>query len=205
MGDICRIVHKYTHTSKMGLLRPVGIALTLASLLVVSASYAPVSPPSCGIHDPAPNATKQVTIQYVYNVSRTIQNDIMNQGWCFKLIEQRMIGPLQISRDLMKHGDALLNHFDQLKNDTLARENYAKKLKNGFVEGFESCAEGSCVAAELCAEIADYGDSSDSWSNIRDQIEDNCLKEAWRFQEIIMYNNVDACEFSFVPVSYAKS
>ena len=128
----------------------------------------------------------------------------MNKGWCFKLIEQRIIGPLQISRDLLQHGAELLNHFDQLKSNAIAREAYAKKLKNGFVEGFENCTEGSCVAAELCLEISDYGDSTDAWSNLRDQIEDNCLREAWRFQEIIMNNNVDSCEFSFVPPSYAS-
>ena len=72
------------------------------------------------------------------------------------------------------------------------------------MEGFENCTEGSCVAAELCLEISDYGDSTDAWSNLRDQIEDNCLREAWRFQEIIMNNNVDSCEFSFVPPSYAS-
>ena len=185
----------------MGFLRLAGF-LALAAL-TVSGSYSPVAPPDCPVHPSAPNATKQVTIQYVYNVSRTIQNDIMDQGWCFQLIEKRIIGPLQISRDLLLHGTELLNHVDQLKSDALAREEYSRRLKSAFVEGFEECSNGSCVADALCEEIAKYGDESQPWVNLKGQILENCLKEAWRWQEVIMYNDVSACEFSFVPPSYA--
>jgi len=124
------------------------------------------------------------------------------------MIEQRVYGALQMSRELVTYGTGLLDYFDKLKSDTLERTKYADYMKGEFTEAFSNCDSGKCVVEELCKKLPDTGPNKGStqatWTKLKGQIVSNCMNEAWRFQDMIMTGNTTSCEFNYVPVAYSK-
>ena len=80
----------------------------------------------------------------------------MSQGWCFKLVEERIYGALQLSESLLSHGDKFNSHFDRVRSDALYRDTYSKFVKREFKDAFETCGDSSCVVEVFCGELSKY-------------------------------------------------
>ena len=66
----------------------------------------PVIPP-CETHEFPDPQELTVNLAYISELGNIFYQDFMDQGWCFKLVEERIYGGLQLSDSLLDFGDGL--------------------------------------------------------------------------------------------------
>jgi hypothetical protein len=195
-------------TARRAALAAILVLVGLSSVIAESNPLTPQQPPKCDQYPEQPAENKTVTINYVYKLGRTLRQDILDQGWCLKMIEQRIYGSLQLSKGLMMYGTGLLDMFEKMRSDAIALTKYGDYIKSAFTEAFSTCDSGKCVVEEMCKAIPNYGSNANSqdaeWLKISAQLKANCDNEAWRFQDMIMTGNTTSCEFTYVPIAYAS-
>jgi hypothetical protein len=164
-----------------------------------------VMPPQCPTHPTPASEDKQVSFAYITTISNLIKDNVRAKGNCLDVIHQRIYASLQLSRDLVQYGNGWMDQFDGFKDNSKALEldNYSMRLKGYFRDSFEFCESGSCVVESFCESLSNDSLFPGSVS-LKAQVQERCLAEGWRFQQIISTGTTDSCEFTYVPLPFAE-
>ena len=113
------------------------------------------------------------------------------------MFQHRIYGSLQYSDDLIDDGNTYKDFYSLIESDSTERRQYSQFVKFAFKEAFEDCQSSACVVEKFCAEYATFHDTATS---LKQQINDQCVKEGWRFQRIILNGGSnetleEACHF----------
>jgi len=71
--------------------------------------------PVCQRHEVFEETTKSLTMKAIKDLATLFYDDINAKGKCFDLIEKRIFGSLQLSRDLMENGKTFLDGFQNIQ------------------------------------------------------------------------------------------
>ena len=75
---------------------------------------------------------REITLSYLNQIANTLEADIINEGWCFKVIKDRIYGSMQMSEDLMTYGPSWVTHWRDIASDETVRSGSggSKRQKN---------------------------------------------------------------------------
>lgn len=163
--------------------------------------------PVCQRHEVFEETTKSLTMKAIKDLATLFYDDINAEGKCFDLIEKRIFGSLQLSRDLMENGRTFLDGFQNMHQDAAARNNWALQLKEWFRDSFDDCDNSSCVAKGFCENIMmnSFTLKAATTEGFKNEMRNACENDAWRFQEMINREDVSACNFDLVPMHHAAT
>ena len=172
----------------------------------------PSQPPKCADYPAQENQEKSLTLKHIKEMSKTLKENIANQGSCWNLIKMRMYGRLAFSKQLLADGPKIQNHIEQFESDELYAKDFAKVWSSTFTDAFAECDDSTCIVETLCENVfhgETFSMSSDDETcshEIVSQIRHSCMQEAWRFNDFIYSGSLEGvCEFSFVPVAFADA
>jgi hypothetical protein len=158
----------------------------------------PVKPQECPTWPAGATVEKTITLQYVTDISDMLRDDIVNQGWCYKVIESRIYGSMQMTAELMSMAPAWIQHFEDVESDLTTRTKYANDIRDAFFNSFTVGNTASSILNNFCEELTALLGGN---TNLKTQLYDRCLNDRWRFQGIINNGNLDHCEHTIVPAS----
>ena len=119
---------------------------------------------------------------------------ILNQGFCYELIRDRIYGSLQLGSDVLIDGHHLSQHFASIENDEQSRQAYAVHLKNSLMDAFEQCDATDCILDKFCEQIISYVNFNNN--NLSNELIKNCKHEQHRFQNFIWMGSTNYCKFN---------
>ena len=159
--------------------------------------HIPDPPTTCSTKPELSTTQKDITSSYINEISNALGNDFLENGPCFQMFQHRIYGSLQYSDALIDDGKTYQDFYMLIESDTTERRQYSQYVKFAFKEAFEDCQSSACVVEKFCAEYATFHNTATS---LKQQINDQCVKEGWRFQRIILNGGSnatleDACHF----------
>jgi len=163
--------------------------------------------PVCQRHEVFQETTKSLTMRAIKDLATLLYDDINAEGKCFDLIEKRIFGSLQLSRDLMENGKTFLDGFQNMHGDASARNSWALQLKEWFRDSFDECENSSCVAKGFCENVMmnSFTLKAATTEGFKNEMRNACENDAWRFQEMINTEDLSACNFDLVPMHHAAA
>lgn len=162
-----------------------------------------VQPPTqCILQPPQKPIETAVKLDYIWKLSNGIFNEFAGpDSQCFRLVSVRVYGALQLSSELIEHGDTILDTFARMTNESAERRKYAEHQKATFRELFENCASVECMVHQFCDKLAGYIPVGEI---LRAQVHGNCEYDGWRLRNFILSGvNNGICDFDIVPMHWA--
>ena len=115
----------------------------------------PVVPPCETYQTPDPQEMT-INLAHIAELGNNLYDNFMSEGACFRLVEERIYGALQLSDSLLEFGDNFSEHFEKHRNDMLYKERYSKFVKSEFKDAFEVCGNSTCVVESFCGALSTY-------------------------------------------------
>ena len=169
-------------------------------------------PSPCESATPGLNTEIPVKLSDIAKWANQISDSIINKSNFLDLIEQRIFGSLRLTWDLVDDAKSIMLHLDEIKNSDEANQNYAKYLKNAWLDSFLDCDSASCAVEKFCDSLVRLPSGKNNDNSLDSKTSNDwnsstilgavnaCNRESWRFAQFMLEGNLDEqMIFDFVP------
>lgn len=151
---------------------------------------------NCTVETKGNIITKELSKEYLLEVSRNLENDIINAGPCYDFIKTSMYDDA-LDKDIDDYEIEWESHFFYTDNIAVNRTVYAAQVKSAYYNAFKHASTSTAIYNKFCLDLINILPSN---SNTEGHLYDICSENSWRFKGLLHSNNTEICSTRDISV-----